>query len=290
MSSLVAAADKAIAESKLPRAIAIADRASALAPEDPAVVALVTRVTEGDRSQKRNRVLALIGGAAVLAGGVTLGAMQVMGDHPVVSRDAAIDTPLVDAQVVDAPGDAAGDAQQIDAAMLVDARTDAPVRTRPDATLRDASIDAPPVADPSLDFVAPKVPIDAGPQFGSILVKNDTWCQVRIDGSDKGRISKNPIRVEVGHHVVTCEQPGLHVWTKEVEVAANAVATVEGLMLETVAVKLDVDATIDGVPYRAGSIARLKVKRYRVVAGGSTQFLDIKVACSLRTSPELGCY
>jgi hypothetical protein len=61
-------------------------------------------------------------------------------------------------------------------------------------------------------------------------------------------------------------------------------------MLETVAVKLDVDATIDGVPYKAGTTARLKVKRYRVVADGTTQFIDIKVACSLRTSPELGCY
>jgi serine/threonine-protein kinase len=293
VSALVAPADKAIRESKLPRAIAIADRASALAADDPAVIALVTRVTEGDRSQKRNRVLALVGGAAVLAGGVTLAAMRLTGGHPIVSRDAAIDTRLVDARVIDA----AGDAQPMDAAMLdaptdarrdarPDARVDTPVRARPDAAPRDASIDAAPVvvrADAA-------IPVDAGPQFGSIVVKNDTWCQVRVDGSDKGRISKNPIRVEVGHHVVTCEQPGLHVWTKEVDVAPSAVATVEGFMLETVAVKLDVDATIDGVPYSAGSIARLKVKRYRVVAGGATQFIDVKVACSLRTSPELGCY
>ena len=53
---------------------------------------------------------------------------------------------------------------------------------------------------------------------------------------------------------------------------------------------VDTDATIDGVPYKAGTTARLKVKRCRVVAGGSTQFIDIKVPCTLRTSPELGCY
>jgi hypothetical protein len=272
----------------LPRAIAIADRASALAPEDPAVVALVTRVTEGDRSSKRNRVLALVGGAAVLAGGATLGAMKLMSSSPVavVVRDAHVDTPIDVAPVADAAvPDAMIDAMIVDAS-IVDARIDAPVRARPDAAPRDASIDAAPV----VVHVDAAVPVDAGPRFGSILVKNDTWCQVRIDGSDKGRISKNPIRVEVGHHVVTCEQPGLHVWTKEVDVAANAVATAEGFMLETVAVKLDVDATIDGVPYKAGTTARLKVKRYRVVADGTTQFIDIKVACSLRTSPELGCY
>jgi serine/threonine-protein kinase len=292
VSSLVAAAEKAIAESKLPRAIAIADRASALAPEDPAVVALVKRVTEGDRSQKRNRVLAFVGGAAVLAGGGVVGAMKLMGGSPavVVARDATADAPadvlVVDAQVVDATS---VDAAIADASVM-DARIDAPPRTRPDAAPRDAAIDAAPFGDPPIEFVPPKVPPDAGPQFGSILVKNDTWCQVKIDGADQGRISKKPIRVEVGHHVVTCEQPGMHVWTKEIDVAANAVATVEGFMLETVAVKLDTDATIDGVPYKAGSVARLKVRRYRVVAGGTTQFIDIKVACSLRTSPELGCY
>ena len=308
VSSLVAAADKAIAESKLPRAIAIADRASALAPDDPAVVALVQRVTEGDRSSKRNRVLALVGGAAVLAGGAAFGVTQLVGgDHvgsrDVVYRDAAVDNLVVDAQVIDsivhdaiAVDALRGDVIAVDATKNdAPARIDTPIRARPDAGARDAAprdaaIDAAPAGDPPIEFVPPKEPIDAGPQFGSILVKNDTWCQVKIDGADKGRISKNPIRIEVGHHVVTCEQPGMHVWTKPVDVTANAVATVEGFMLETVAVKIDTDATIDGVPYQAGSVARLKVKRYRVVAGGTTQFIDIKVPCSLRTSPELGCY
>ena len=52
VTALVTAAQRAIDDGKLPRAMALADRASALAPEDPAVNALVEEVTEAGRSRR----------------------------------------------------------------------------------------------------------------------------------------------------------------------------------------------------------------------------------------------
>ncbi|MEO6773813.1 MAG: serine/threonine-protein kinase, partial [Kofleriaceae bacterium] len=74
VAALIAAGKRAIAEAKLPRALAIADRASALAPDDPAVTALVTEVTEGGRSTARRRMLGFVGlGLAIVAGGTVAG-------------------------------------------------------------------------------------------------------------------------------------------------------------------------------------------------------------------------
>ena len=74
ISALVTAAEAAIADEKLPRAMALADRASALAPDDPQVTALVATVTEGGRARVRRRrfarvaiAMAGVGGAVAVA-------------------------------------------------------------------------------------------------------------------------------------------------------------------------------------------------------------------------------
>src|SRR6185295_11405812 len=66
VSALLTTAERALAEDRLPRAMALADRASALAPDDPAVGALIEKVTEGNKSTQRRRVLAIVGAGAVL--------------------------------------------------------------------------------------------------------------------------------------------------------------------------------------------------------------------------------
>jgi len=53
--ALVKAAGRAIEDERLPRALALADRATALAPDAPEVVALVQTVTEGGRVRRRRR-------------------------------------------------------------------------------------------------------------------------------------------------------------------------------------------------------------------------------------------
>ena len=59
VTSLVTAAKAAVAEAKLPRAMALVDRASALAPHDPTVTALIQTVTEGGQASRRRRRLAI---------------------------------------------------------------------------------------------------------------------------------------------------------------------------------------------------------------------------------------
>jgi serine/threonine-protein kinase len=61
VTAIVSAGKKALAESKLPRAMALADRASALAPEDPAVKTLVEMVTgAAAHRSRRNRAASLL--------------------------------------------------------------------------------------------------------------------------------------------------------------------------------------------------------------------------------------
>jgi serine/threonine-protein kinase len=297
VSAVLSAAERAITDEKLPRAIALTDRAAALAPTDERVVALVHKVTEGGKASQRKRVLAILGAATVLAAGATVGAMQLFGDEPVVAADAAIDTQPIDVAVVDAYADAIVIATpptdaSIDAPGRV--RADVPPRVRVDAGVRardaasvpiDATV-APPDAKP---MIAPP-PDAAPPATGFIVVKNDTWCDVSIDGAGRGRISTKPLRVDAGRHTVTCEQTGTRKWTKPVDVAAGKTVTVEGSLLGTFAVTLAVDATIDGMAYPRGSVVNLKRGRHDLTIGGARSHFDLSTACTVRSSPEPGCY
>jgi hypothetical protein len=100
----------------------------------------------------------------------------------------------------------------------------------------------------------------------------------------------SPIAVAAGHHEVICDQDGLNTWSKPAEVPAGKTVVVEGFMLALVKITLAVDATIDGVPYRADTVVPLKKGRHDVNAGGSREWITVRGSCTLRTSPSLGWY
>jgi serine/threonine-protein kinase len=292
VSAAIGAAQQAIADEKLPRAIALADRATALAPDDPAVAALVHTVTEGGKATRRRRVLAILGGAAVLAGGVTVGAMQLFGGDTDTVPDAA---PVADAEPADAtvtpttpdsgPEAMVTDAGAIDAAPRV--RADAAPRAPRDAAVADTriaiSVDAAPMIAPAPDAAVAAT--------GFILVKNDTWCDVSIDGVPRGRISSKPIKVDAGTRLVVCEQSGMgNKWSQQVEVRAGVTVTVQDSMLGTFTVTVSVDATIDGIGYSPGMTPKLKHGRPELVIDGKRSFFDLIKACTIRSTPEPGCY
>jgi eukaryotic-like serine/threonine-protein kinase len=300
VAALVKAGEHAIDEGKLPRAIAIADRASALAPDDPAVAQLVAHVTEGGRSSRRRRVVAIAGIAVVVAGGATAGAMQLLGDSSpgvTAARDATIvhtESPA-DAAVDDAPVIATSEVPDGAVAMITDAgiggrARDAGVIVR----TRDAAIAASVDAAPGDAVVEPAVtrPDAAVPAKGFIVVISDGWCDVTIDGVKKNvRAGGPPIEVDAGPHTVTCEQPGLgKSWSKQVTVGAGAKVEARGSILGRVAVTFAVDAKIGATSYTAGQTAQLPAARYQVEIGGKRTHLDITRTCQIRNSPEIGCY
>ncbi len=92
VSATVAAASRAIRDAKLPRAMALADRASALAPGDPEVTALIHTVTEGGRSSRRSaRDGAPVPLGVAVAGGAALtGVKLLVRGEPDHVRDATI--------------------------------------------------------------------------------------------------------------------------------------------------------------------------------------------------------
>jgi len=305
--ALVAAGKRAIAESKLPRAMALADRASALAPDDPAVQTLVETVTEGGRASRRRRVLGIAGLVVVVAGGGTAAVMALSGGSPAAP----------DAGVVSVPPDATRVAMVADAAPMIadvlpladDAAVVDAARTRPDAghARSDASIrrDAVTVApaDASQMTVladAAPPPADAAPAPGLIVVQNDRWCDVTIDRELRGRPEKGPFQVTAGHHTVVCEQAGTgNRWEQGVEVAPGQRALVKGTMAKSVDVVIQLvgaDAvSIDGALYANGTRIPLKVDRHEIRAlrdGGEVgkAFVTIRGACTLRDRPSLDCY
>jgi len=296
VTAIVIAGKRAIAEARLPRAMALADRASALAPEDPAVKTLVETVTEGGRASKRRRVLALGGAGVVVAGGVTALAMTISGggastrDAALVAstRDAALDTTLFASTLFDA-----GVSVPLDASALA---LDANLRVRDAVTMRrvDAGVDAPEAV--SLDAAVPVVQLDAAVAIsdGTLIVTNDTWCDVSVDGVPHGRLltgKRKSLRLQVGHHVVACVQPGVNPgWTKEIDLVAGQTLALPGTMLTSVEVTIAIAGDrvqIDGRRYPRGMVARLKPGRYRAVVmngdeGGASGWLDIpRVACRL---------
>ncbi len=82
VAALVTATKQALADNKLPRAMALADRASSLAPDDPAVKDVIDTITEGGRASRRRKIAAIAGIAVIAAGGATFGAVQLFGGSP----------------------------------------------------------------------------------------------------------------------------------------------------------------------------------------------------------------
>ena len=311
----MAAADAALADGTLPRAMALADRANALAPDDPAVAALIERVSAGGASRGRRRVLGIVALGVVLAGGGTLAAMKLGGVGGDDSADAgvvAMNGDATPATYVDDAGilvraDDAGIARVDDAGIpraaddagirsVADAGArgprdaamtrgiDAGVRTRPDgsmATMPDAVIALP------ID-AAVLAPIDAAPATAVLVVSNNLWCDVFVDGDKRGQFQPpKPLRVEVeaGRHAVTCSQPTIvaNTWTQTI-VAKPGDNAIKGSFVTEIEIVLDVATTIDDKPYPAG--ATVKVKRGTVKIGD--KYVPIAGPCTVRK--DLQCY
>ncbi|MFT3693664.1 MAG: serine/threonine-protein kinase [Kofleriaceae bacterium] len=238
----------ALEAGKLPRAMAFADRGTALAPNDADVVALVSAVTEGERGGARRRMLVMgLLGAAVIGGGAAAAVKLFGGSPAVVKSDASAlavtstDGGEIASSTSDAQGSSmtSGDAQIVamsgsdvahgDAGiggtrLVVDARgaTDMVqvangLRDGSVAHVRDAAV-AMSVSDAAIAMNAPPIidaagPIvDSAPRTGTIVVRNSVWCDVTIDSTVHSHDKPNrdvPFEVPVGHHTITCEQTGI---------------------------------------------------------------------------------
>ncbi len=323
VAALIAAGERALADSKLPRATAIAARASALAPDDPAVIALVRRVTEGGRARSRRRSVA-IGALAVIAlGGAAGGVAIALRSHGGVELrapdDAATATESRHNSVDDTRNHRsfrdAGSGDNV-ASRTPDAQT-SELRTPDSRALGGhASRDAGAIAVASIAIDAGAIDagaIDAGANatdadmvetdgavaaatvaLGTISVTSDRWCDVSIDRGVAQRWNPGAplqIRVTAGRHEVTCEQPRTsHGWIRSIEVVAGGTTNVSGNVLGDVAVTSEIDATIDGVRIAPGGHVVLKADTHHLAAHGADKWTPIREACVVREQPALDCY
>jgi serine/threonine-protein kinase len=299
---VVAAARQAIVDRKLPRAMALADRASALAPEDDSVKSLVDEVTRGGRASRRRRALA-IGAVVVAIVGATAAGVAALArggeeeEEPVavVPKDAAV--------VVEEKKDAAmvvAIEPVMDAAMVAEVPIDAVVASRTAtkdagaAKVRpDAKVDAAEqvMAVIPMDAAVPITPPpDAAEEFGTLTVFNTPWCDLYVDGKLYGRNKLGKaITVTVGSHVVKCEQgpkPDNPRWIESVEVRRDKDTRLDRSFESVQIVRIETrgDVRIEGNLYSRGSLARLKMPhRFDVVEEGvDKRRIDFTVPCALR--------
>ncbi|MBC7973526.1 MAG: hypothetical protein H7138_00970, partial [Myxococcales bacterium] len=120
-------------------------------------------------------------------------------------------------------------------------------------------------------------------------VRNDLWCNIWIDGVDRGNRRDQPLEVAPGTHTVRCVNPAGE-WTQQVQVAPGETRKLAGRPIGELQVRIAVDALIDGKRYASGSVAKLRPSNLEVKAGGKRAFLTFRVSCTLRDTPELGCY
>lgn len=288
----------AIAAGKLPRAMAFADRAMALAPDDPEVLALVSAVTEGERGGARKRMLVIgVIGAAVVGGG-GFAAVKLVGGSSTLAADAAVVVPADGAVSAVVASDDTGtpaspsEAGLVDAAGVADAvAVDAGVRPR----VRDAAVASMASFDASITSFDAAVmvipPVDAAPavpETGTIVVSNVGWCDITIDATTydhskyKLRTESVPITVPAGRHTVTCAQPGTNrTWRKDVDVVAGTRQVVSG-GLTKVTVTFEVSATLDGRPFARGGTTVHDPGRFKLVVDDEEGYVTLTQDCVVR--------
>ncbi len=61
-------------------------------------------------------------------------------------------------------------------------------------------------------------------------------------------------------------------------------------MLAAVEIRFDVDATVDGTAFARGATTRKKPGQIRLEVHGTTRYVSLHDACTVRDTPELDCY
>ena len=288
----------------------LAERASALAPSDARVAALLKNVARGHRWPRWRLLLAGAGVAATASVAVVSwqATRAEVADELVVvdgrSVDAELGAPLDGVKlaivaVVDAP--------LRDAATNVAAAKDAPVAMRADARerrdARSAGMDARSKLDAaSAALVAPPDaaeltrPIDAARGAGldvAVKLTMDSWCDVSIDGQSRGRLSPGkPLMTSAGTHTIACSQgEGMAEWHRSFTAVAGETVPLSGRLLMRVRITAALGAaiSIDRTRVSNGNTVVMPTGRYPVtVWDGSqaklTQWVPVPAvaACTLR--------
>jgi hypothetical protein len=302
---------RAVRVKSMPQALALVDRALALAPEHDGAKQLAAELQAP--ASRRWLVVAVGGAALVLA---ATGAFLLTRGHDEsdpdelasASEDASSDAQLSAVAAADAATDAAAVATADAAAAGVSdaapsARTrDAGPRLAVDAALMLAApVDATPMLAPPVDAAAP--PIDAPPPAPArVTFAFDTWCELVVDDEPRGRADRElTITLAPGRHRARCSQgPGLETWNGVVDAKAGADQRVVGTLLSPVDVLVDAG---DGVringkdTVKRGERTKLKPGRYRIeVMNDGKARAPVYVAiprvehCTLRDKPPLDCY
>jgi eukaryotic-like serine/threonine-protein kinase len=315
----VTRAQGALDRRELPRAMALLDRALAIAPNDPEALALLDRLGSG---QRRARWLA-VAGVAVLVGAGSVIAMTAWPGPENQLALAVADAGLTDAGAVaeiiaDAAGEVAVTAPPDTDAAAVTALAAAPVDVGP---LRTDPRSAPPDRGErrgtrpavAVDAGLPPPPPDAAPAPdarpkpaapATVSLDMDAWCDVTIDGDAHGRARRGQrIELAPGRHQIVCSQgPGLAQWRTTVVLEPGEHRTLEGTLLRPVSVRIDLStgtsARIGSRTLDDGATTSLQPGRYRVdildrsgnALTGAWITIPTISSCTLKDHPTLDCY
>ncbi len=288
VAATLSAARTAVDARAIPRALDLADRVLALAPEHKQALELIETLGGGEQSNRR--VMWLSAALVLVAAGAGAGSLWSRGDdaHSVVATADAGVPPADATAVVSIPlGDAAV-APAADAALSkVIARVKPVVRpsVRPAARADAAPAPAP-------------VPV---PEPATVSFEMSAWCDVYIDGTPQGRAKRGKkIQVDSGKHLFSCTQgQNAATWTQTWTLKPGEHRVLKGDLLAPVPVTVAVSGDrveIRGKSYKNGVKLRLRPGTHRVEVFRGKQVIRSKVVrfrsnrpCKLVDTPRLEC-
>jgi len=284
----------------LPRAIALVDRASALAPGDPAITTLVEQLATR-RPAPRWLVLAGLGSVGVAAA-AAYGLFAARGATDILVDAAGLDAAAAPAVVVDARAIDAAAAPPVPPVPIVDAAAAPIADRRPDARTRIAAgaadariaVASTPPVDAAVAVAPPPPPDAAGPATRTaISIAMDSWCDLTIDGEARGRLAgkRRTYDVAPGDHALVCQKGSTGIaWRQTVHVDAGQTVAVAGALLTKVIVTIATrgKVTIDATSYAPGDKVTLVSTSHRVEADGKAFHLPFPRAatCTLRDTGD----
>jgi serine/threonine-protein kinase len=287
-------AEEAAKKKERARAVALAERVLALAPDHAAANALLGSIGAGARRWRRAAVIsAILAGCAV----VVLASVAVVGrsrtrstsSAPVIVPDAATPVALAPPPTIDAAP------PPIVIATAPDAAPSSKItRVHVSAHVVDAGAPA------AITVITP----DAAPpplEDALLTVTILPWCEITLDDEPRGRSpTKTALHVRPGHHDLRCTQSASGTpFTQSFDLAPGQSRTITGDLRPAVTVRVDIPGTtvtVDGTVRAAGASFSLRTGRYRVHVerkGKSAEdgYVDVStVPCTIRDTPDLACY
>jgi hypothetical protein len=284
LDSCITRARAAAERREMARALALADRVLAFEPEHPDALAIAK--ASGSDGGRRLRRMGLVG-AVTLCAAVAVAIFAVRRQGATSPEPPELAPAFVPSKGVDA-----APLTPADAAPARDAKAPSPSR---DAARRAATPPKPTADAAPLAVAVPVAPPDAAPApsppkpgLATLTLRVTPYCNGAIAGQAVKTFAK--VQLEPGEYTLECNHNGKRS-SHTITVKPGENRFEKSMLAASVSVTTTVAIRFAGKAYPAGARFTTEPGTWRVdVVGGESTSLNINRACTIKVTPELGCY